>query len=47
MPRQLQGRQGNYVSTSRVAMAKKIKDLRQDVANLNAIVNRQSASSTS
>lgn len=35
--------QGNHVSTSRVAMAKKIKDLRQDVANLNAIVNRQSA----
>ena len=35
--------QGNHVSTSRVAMAKEIKDLRQDVANLNAIVNRQSA----
>lgn len=35
--------QGNHVSTSRVAMAKEIKDLRQNVANLNAIVNRQSA----
>ena len=35
--------QGNHVSTSRIAMAKEIKDLRQDVANLNAIVNRQSA----
>ena len=33
--------QGNHVSTSRVAMAKEIKDLRQNVANLNAIVNRQ------
>lgn len=35
--------QGNHVSTSRVAMAKEIKNLRQNVANLNAIVNRQSA----
>ena len=35
--------QGNHVSTSRVAMAKEIKDLHQNVANLNAIVNRQSA----
>ena len=35
--------QGNHVSTSRVAMAKEIKDLRQNVTNLNAIVNRQSA----
>ena len=35
--------QGNHVSTSRVAMAKEIKDLRQNVVNLNAIVNRQSA----
>lgn len=35
--------QGNHVSTSRVAMAKEIKDLRQNIANLNAIVNRQSA----
>lgn len=35
--------QGNHVSTSCVAMAKEIKDLRQNVANLNAIVNRQSA----
>ena len=32
--------QGNHVSTSRVAMAKEIKDLRQNVANLNAIVYR-------
>ena len=35
--------QGNHVSTSRVAMAKEIKELRQNVASLNAIVNRQSA----
>ncbi len=35
--------QGNHVSTSRVAMAREIKDLRQNVANLNAIVNRQNA----
>ena len=35
--------QGNHVSTSRVAMAKEIKDLRENVAQLNQIVNRQSA----
>ena len=35
--------QGNHISTSRVAMAKEIKDLRENVAQLNQIVNRQSA----
>lgn len=35
--------QGNHVSTSRVAMAKEIKDLRKDVADLKAVVNQQSA----
>ena len=35
--------QGNHVSTSRVAMAKEIKDLRENVAKLNDVVNRQSA----
>ena len=35
--------QGNHLSTSRVAMAKEIKDLRENVAQLNQIVNRQSA----
>lgn len=35
--------QGNHVSTSRVAMAKEIKDLRKDVAELKAVVNQQSA----
>ena len=35
--------QGNHVSTSRVAMAKEIKDLKKDVAALKAVVNRQSA----
>ena len=34
--------QGNHVSTSRVAMAKEIKDLRKDVADLKAVVNSQS-----
>ncbi|WP_292018141.1 YadA-like family protein, partial [Megasphaera sp. UBA4382] len=32
--------QGNHVSTSRVAMAKEIKDLRENVSQLNQIVNR-------
>lgn len=35
--------QGNHVSTSRVAMAKEIKDLKKDVAALKAVVNQQSA----
>lgn len=35
--------QGNHVSTSRVAMAKEIRDLRENVAKLNDVVNRQSA----
>ena len=35
--------QGNHVSTSRVAMAKEIKDLKKDVADLKAVVNQQSA----
>ena len=35
--------QGNHVSTSRVAMAKEIKDLRENLAKLNDVVNRQSA----
>lgn len=35
--------QGNHVSNSRVAMAKEIKSLREDVAQLEGIVNRQSA----
>ena len=35
--------QGNHVSMSRVAMAKEIKDLRENMAKLNDIVNRQSA----
>lgn len=35
--------QGNHVSTSRVAMAKEIKDLKKDVASLKAVVNQQSA----
>ena len=35
--------QGNHVSTSRIAMAKEIKDLRKDVADLKAVVNQQSA----
>lgn len=35
--------QGNHVSTSRVAMAKEIKDLKKDVAALKAVVNLQSA----
>ncbi len=35
--------QGNHVSTSRVAMAKEIKDLKKDVAALKVVVNQQSA----
>lgn len=35
--------QGNHVSTSRVAMAKEIKDLKKDVAALKTVVNQQSA----
>lgn len=35
--------QDNHVSTSRVAMAKEIKDLRKDVDDLKAVVNQQSA----